>query len=128
MAWSAALLDKDIKTDGSMTLFVQYVNGPRTINKQYTFFGNFDLPQVVANEISNFESLRQEFISTPLGAITPAPAVTATPTQVEQANFFTNLAKLKQYQTLIDLGVATADTTFNNLKSSVISGFNASYL
>ncbi len=128
MAWVATLVDKNAQTDGSVKLVVQYVNGPRSVQKEYTFFGDFDIQNVVYNEINNFTSIISTYQSLTVNnsVVGIAPSVISGGTKQQ---FFTNLGRLNQYQNLVTLGViSSVQSDYTALKTSVATGFNNTYI
>lgn len=126
--WTVTLLDKKTAVDGSVKLVVAYTKGPRTVTKEYTFFGDFDLNAVVNNEIAGFDKLISTFTGLSVGQLTVIPSVAAAAPTAQQ-QFFTTVGKLQTYQNLINLGVIdNTNTSYQAIKSSVTSGFNASFI
>ena len=128
MAWIATLVDKKAQRDGTVKLVMEYVDGPRTINKEYTFFGDFDIQNVVYNEIAGFEKLRAAY--TALAVESPVTGVaTSVVSATPKSQFLSNVGRLGQYKNLIDLGViSSVNSDYVALKSSVASGFDSSYI
>lgn len=127
MAWVATLLKKDTVNDGSVKLVVEYAFGPKKAQKEYVFFSNFDVEIVVRDEINRLEALRLGYIAlTENTQVQPSSVATAI---TQQSQFQASLGRLSSFQNLIDLGVvASNNSDFVALKSSVIAGFQSSYI
>lgn len=104
--WQTNILYKTVRTDGGVAIGVEFSDGTRKFTKEYTFFNDFNLGDVIANDIVSLTKLYSTFDGLSIGVLVPpekkAPVVDT---------LAADIGKLRRLQQAVDLGLLKADDT-----------------
>lgn len=102
--WQTNILYKTVRTDGGVAIGVEFSDGTRKFTKEYTFFNDFNLGDVIANDIVSLTKLYSTFDGLSIGVLVPpekkAPVVDSASKDI---------VKLRQIQQAVSLGLLQAD-------------------
>ncbi len=90
--WTANLIAKTERTDGGLDLIVDFSDGTSKFQKTFVVFGDFDISEIVRQEIARLKALHNKSQMVELGNIVPAiEKEPSTPDQI-----FTDILKLRK--------------------------------
>ncbi len=130
--WAATFGDRENMPDGKLRVFINFTNGSDAIRREFICDGVSGMDglkssvQSAINEFTRLDDLKTGVVSDKPVDLTPE-----SPTQNQQARsvFSSNISKLKQYLSAIQLNILTSDDSgYNDILKTVKSTYQPEFI